>query len=451
MSIKSTILIVEDDSLMSDSLKKTLLLEGYEVFAAATGNDAKRNVENTAIDLILLDIKLPDIDGLELLSSIREIEPDIPILMMTAYSDVSVAVSAMKAGANDYLQKPFELDELKLLISKALENSKLKSELTTLKRAKLKEPWEIIGETPPINELKELISIVAKTPRTPVLLIGESGTGKELVANAIHRSSDRKNSPMIKINVSAIPENLLESEFFGYKKGAFTDAKESKKGLFELANRGTLFLDEIGEMKPSLQPKLLRFLETRTFNPVGAIKEIKVDVRVIAATNQDLAQLVSEGRFRDDLYYRLKVMEIEVPPLRDRKEDIPHLIDAFLEMANRELNKEIKTISDDAKRALMNYDWPGNVRELKNVIERMVILTGSNEPGMESLPMELVKGTPKDKEEGIRTLMEVEEDHISKVLRAFKGNKSRAAKALGISRSTLFEKLNRYSQKQTVR
>jgi DNA-binding NtrC family response regulator len=383
-------------------------------------------------------------NGVDLLSFAREVEPDVPVIVMTAYSGVRVAVDAMKAGANDYLQKPFELDELKVLVSRALENMRLKSELDTLKHQRRKEATEIVGVSHQIKALREMISIVAETPRTPVLIVGESGTGKELVAGAIHSASDRKDYPLVKINVSAIPENLLESEFFGYKKGAFTDAKESKKGLLEMAHGGTLFLDELSEMRYSLQPKILRFLETQTFNPVGGVKEVMVDVRVVAATNKDLKKLVAEGKFRDDLYYRLKVMVIEIPPLRERKEDIAPLVELFLSVANSELNKNVGSVSGKAFDILMKYDWPGNVRELKNVIERAVILTDTQEVDTQALPMELLGGEIKVGKGELETLAGIEKEHIERVLSSSGGNKSEAARILGISRSTLIEKLKKY-------
>jgi two-component system NtrC family response regulator len=428
---------------MGDSIKRVLSKQGCDAVVVTQGGRAREVLEDSAVDLILLDIRLPDMNGLDLLSTVREIEPDVPVIVMTAYSDVKVAVSAMKAGATDYLQKPFELEELKVIVSRALQNSRLLAQLSTLKRERQKEAHEIVGTSPGIRAVRELISIVAKTPRTPVLVTGESGTGKELVANAIHRVSERADFPLIKINVSAVPEQLLESEFFGYKKGAFTDAKENKKGLFELASGGTLFLDEIGEMKLSLQPKLLRFLETQTFNPVGGVKEITVDARVIAATNKDLARLVADGRFRDDLYYRLKVMVIDVPPLRDRTEDIPALIELFLERANGELGKNVKGISEGAMDILMGYGWPGNVRELKNVIERAVILTDTDKVTTAVLPMELVGG-PSGTLRDVKSLVQMERDHIIRVLVSVGGNRSEAARLLGISRSTLIEKIKRY-------
>ncbi len=444
MTVKPRVLIVEDDSLVADSIGRVLIRQGYDASAVSQGSEARKILEESAVHLVILDIRLPDMNGLDLLRAIREVEPDIPVIVMTAYTDVKVAVDAMKAGATDYLQKPFELDELKVIVSRALENSRLKVQLTTLKRERQKETHDIVGTSPQISAVRELISIVAKTPRTPVLVTGESGTGKELVADAIHRASDRADWPMIKINVSAIPEHLIESEFFGYKKGAFTDAKENKKGLFELAAAGTLFLDEIAEMKLLLQPKLLRFLETQTFNPVGGVKEIAVDVRVIAATNKDLNRLVAEGKFRDDLYYRLKVMVIEMPALRERKQDIELLIKLFLAKANGELRKSVRSVSREAMGILMEYDWPGNVRELKNMIERAVILTETDTVEVSALPMELVRDTSVLGLRQIKTLADQERDYIVRVLVSVSGNRSEAARLLGISRSTLIEKIKRY-------
>ena len=450
MTIKPRVLIVEDDSLIADSIGRVLTRQGYDVAVVSQGSQARAVLEESAVHLAILDIRLPDMNGLDLLRAIKEAEPDVPVIIMTAYTDVKVAVDAMKAGATDYLQKPFELDELKVIVSRALENSRLKVQLSTLKRERQKEAHEIIGSSPQISAVRELISIVAKTPRTPVLVVGESGTGKELVANAIHRVSDRADWPLIKINVSAIPEHLIESEFFGYKKGAFTDAKENKKGLFELAAAGTLFLDEIAEMKLSLQPKLLRFLETQTFNPVGGVKEITVDVRVVAATNKDLSRMVAEGKFRDDLYYRLKVMVIEVPALRERKQDIGQLIELFIRRANEELRKNVRSFSPAAMDILMEYDWPGNVRELKNMVERAVILTETDTVEVSALPMELVRDKVPLGLRQIKTLADQERDYIVRVLVSVSGNRSEAARLLGISRSTLIEKIKRYRIEEGV-
>jgi len=442
--VRTRILIVEDDQLLGDSLSRALKRADYAVVDAVTGAEALSHVEKQKIHLALIDMRLPDTDGVSLMSEIHSQEPDVPVIIMTAYSDVQVAVEAMKAGAADYLQKPFDLNELKIVILRALENMRLARKLDTFKRREEAQSWDISGTSPQIQSIRDLILVVADTPRTPVLITGESGTGKELVAGAIHRASDRRDAPLVQINVSAVPENLLESEFFGHKRGAFTDAKENKKGLFEIAHRGTLFLDEVGEMKPSLQPKLLRFLETRTFTQVGGTKEIQVDVRVIAATNRDLTELVRQGTFRDDLYYRLKVMSIDIPPLRERKEDIEPLMERFLAEAVSELRKRITGVTDAARKALLEYDWPGNVRELKNVIERAVILTGSGIIDREHLPQDVVGGARNGEVREYKSLAEVEREHIQKVLAGVGGNRSEASRILGISRSTLLEKLKRF-------
>jgi two-component system response regulator AtoC len=454
--IKPNILIVDDDEGMSRTLSDILKKMSYEVTSVQTGKDALYPLQERDFDLVLLDIRLPDLNGLDVLKKIRDIDSDPFVIVMTAYADVQTAVAAMKAGAYDYINKPFEIDELKLTIKKALETKELKGEVLRL-RSKHKDEeknGEIYGVSPQMDVVRELISLVSQTPRTPVLIQGESGTGKELVANDIHYQSRRQQKPLIKINCSAIPEALLESELFGYEKGAFTDAKESKAGLIELAQYGTVFLDEISEMKASLQPKLLRFLETYALRRVGGKRNIKVDVRIIASTNKDLAQLVEKGEFRKDLYYRIKVMVIELPPLRDRKEDIPTLTEYFIKKLGREMGKEIKGVTTQTLNLLVSYPWPGNVRELKNVIERATILVRGDLITPEDLPLELRNDkmggsiTPsRDKwfdKDGFLTLANVERNYILKVLQEKKGNKSETARLLGISRSTLREKLNRY-------
>ena len=444
------ILIVEDNEDLSFSLTKVLKKEGYTVMAAGTGEEGISIFRNELVDLVLLDLKLPKIGGIEVLQQMKEIDSDILVLMMTALTDAKPAIEAMKQGAYDYLMKPFELEELRLVVKKALETHDLKREVARLKRGhQSKYPDDVLyGESKPIKEVRELIHIVAETPRTSVLIQGESGTGKELVANAIHYSSRRTNQPYIKINCSAIPDNLLESELFGHEKGAFTDAKVMKKGLFELANGGTIFLDEISSMKLALQPKILRVIETQTFKRIGGITDIKIDVRVVTATNTDLGELVKNQEFRDDLYYRLKVMEIYIPALRDRREDIFLLTKLFLEEYNKEFNRNVQKLHPKTEELLLAYSWPGNVRELKNVIERGVILCRQNVLVPEHLPIELHEGeesgpVPKVSMGNV-SLQEMEKHHILEVLKSVNGNKSQAARILDISRSTLREKLKNY-------
>jgi DNA-binding NtrC family response regulator len=374
---------------------------------------------------------------------------------MTAYSDVQTAVSAMKSGAYHYINKPFDLEELKILIEKGLETKSLINEVRRLRRQQNEgnRKNQIFGVTSQVQYVKELIGMISKTNKTSVLIQGESGTGKELAANAIHYNSKRVHKPLMKINCSAIPDSLLESELFGYEKGAFTDAKATKKGLFELADGGTVFLDEIGDMKPFLQSKILRVIENQSFMRVGGEREIKVDVRIVAATNKDLESLVKEDLFRKDLYYRLKVMVVEMPPLRERKEDILLLSNLFIEEINREYGKNIYGLTEDAKKIMVQYSWPGNVRELKNVIERAMILTDQDHISPKQLPFELrhKEGTgPKALEVNpfeiseMMPLEEVEKIHLSNVLRKLEWNKSKASKILGISRATLRAKVKKY-------
>ena len=455
--MKPSILIVDDDEVMRDTLSDVLKKKGYEVVVAGSGNEALSVVKRSIIDLILLDMKLPDLDGLEVLKRVKEFDTEILVVMMTAYSDVQTAVSSMKMGAYHYINKPFELEELKLLIEKGLETKSLINEVRRLRRQQKGEyqTIHIHGVSPQIQNVRELITMISKTQKTSVLIQGESGTGKELAANAVHYSSRRSNRPLMKINCSAIPDSLLESELFGYEKGAFTDAKSTKKGLFELADGGTVFLDEIGDMKPFLQSKILRFLESQAFMRVGGEREIKVDVRVIAATNKDLETLVRDGSFRKDLYYRLKVVVIEMPPIRERPEDILLLSNLFIEENNREHGKNVKGLTPEAKKLMAQYHWPGNVRELRNVIERAMILTDQEYIHQEQLPFELRNHEP---ENGMPvahldpleftedlSLEFVEKIHISKVLKRLEWNKSKAAKMLGVSRATLREKIKRYN------
>ena len=443
------ILIVEDNNDLVFTISNVLKKDGYKVVDADTGEKGIDLFQKELFDIVLLDINLPKMNGMDVLHKLKEHNPDILVLMMTAMTDAKPAIEAMKNGAYDYLMKPFELDEMKLVVKKALETYKLKREVHRLRR-KYKEHSisAIFGESDGIDGVRNLIQVVAETPKTSVLIQGESGTGKELVANAIHYSSNRAEQPFIKLNCSAIPDNLLESELFGHEKGAFTDAKTMKKGLFELANGGTIFLDEISSMKLSLQPKILRVIESQTFRRIGGISDIKIDIRVIAATNTILVDLVKKQEFRDDLYYRLKVLEIMIPPLRDRKEDILLLTKLFIQEYNQEFNRSIQKISPKTEELLLAYSWPGNVRELRNVIERGIILCKENELRAEYLPLELkTKGDFEPASTanfGKISLIEMERHHILHVLNEVNGNKSQAARILDISRSTLREKLKNY-------
>lgn len=447
---KYTLLIVEDDDVMQKTLVEVFTKRGFIVHAVDNGRDAVRFIKRQGIDVVLLDIRLPDIDGLSVLKEMRDIDDSILVIVVTAYPEVKIAVSAIKAGAYDFINKPFELDELKILVDRAVETQRLKAEVMRLRYKTGDENlFKMVGNSPELKRLQELILKISSAPKTPVLIQGETGTGKELVANAIHCGNKRVNMPLIKINCSAIPENLMESELFGYEKGAFTDAKETKKGLIELADGGTVFLDEIGDMSLAIQPKLLRVIEEHSFRRVGGVRDINVDVRIIAATNKDLRALIKDGRFREDLYYRLNVMTITIPPLRERKDDIIPLAERFIYEHARVLGKGFRRLSPEVKGILLNYSWPGNVRELKNIMERAVILASSLEVLPEYLPMEMTafsaSGHPDMKDAAASDSIEcVERTHILRVLENCNYNKTHAASILGISRLTLREKMKRY-------
>jgi len=458
--MKERILIVDDEENLTLGYSKCLSKVGYEVKTASSGEEALDLIREEIFDLIFLDIRLPRMDGMQVLKEALEIDPDLIVVMITAHGSVESAVKAMTIGAHNYLMKGFDHEELRMVAKKALEFNKLKREISHLRfHDRRRYPdTAIFGNSPNMKKVKDLIKVIAKTPRTSVLIQGESGTGKELVAWAVHNWSTRRDKPMIPINCSAIPETLMESELFGFEKGAFTDAKTMKKGVFELAHGGTIFLDEISSMNPTLQPKLLRVIETQSFRRIGGTSDIKIDVRIIAASNRDLLQCVKEGTFREDLYYRLKVMEINLPPLKERIEDIIPMAKLFIDQNNKEFSKKIRGISEEAQKLLINYDWPGNVRELKNVIERASILCLGEIIDVEHLAIELQNMPRKEvipelSEEKIEedtdsseslSLQEVEKTHIIKTLKQFNGNKSKAARVLQISRSTLREKLKQY-------
>ncbi|MDH3973832.1 MAG: sigma-54 dependent transcriptional regulator [Deltaproteobacteria bacterium] len=440
---KAKILVVDDEELIRWSLEQNLSDEGYQVITAGTGEDALRLTREELPDLIFLDLQLPGISGMEVLQKVKEISSDIIVVIITALGVVEMVVKAMKLGAFDYINKPFNLDELSLLVEKAVETVRLRKEVATLRAEQSQRfsPGNIIGSDTKIKAVMGMVEKVAKSDTTTVLITGESGTGKELIAKAIHSTSARSNEPFMAVNCAALPETLLESELMGHEKGAFTDAKTMKKGLFELADGGTLFLDEIGDMPLGMQAKILRVLEDRMVRRIGGTKDVAVDVRIISATNKDLLKAIEAGTFRSDLYYRLQVIPIKLPALRERKGDILSLVMHFVGQFNREFNKDVKGISKMAERFLLEYSWPGNVRELKNVIERAIILESEETLLVEHLPLEIVAmGTKPRKNEGIDiqippegiSIEAVEKELIEKALDMTGGNQSKAAKKIGL-------------------
>jgi DNA-binding NtrC family response regulator len=436
------ILIVDDEHLIRWSLEQNLKKHGYEVITAGDGEEAMRLVREQQPDLVLQDIQLPGISGIEVLEKIKEYDDDIIVIMLTAHSGLETAVNAMRLGAFDYVSKPFNMDELGIIIRKALENSDLKREVTRLRSETRKTGVpNIIGDSRQTKYLLEVLEKVAKSEASTVLVQGESGTGKELVAKWLHYSSSRADKPFIAINCAAVPATLLESELFGHEKGSFTDAKVTKKGLFEMADGGTVFLDEIGDMEMGMQAKLLRFLEDRSFRRIGGGRVFTVDVRIISATNKDLQRSIEEKSFRNDLYYRLQVIPIFLTPLRERREDVIALARHFVDMYNRDFNKKVQGIAGMAERMMLDYSWPGNVRELKNVIERAIILGNDESLLMEHLPLEIVAkssaqgGAPmaafRLPPEGI-DIEEVEKELIRQALEITEWNQSKAAKKLNL-------------------
>lgn len=447
MSRKARILVVDDEAPMRESLKDWLTEDGYEVGLAASGQEAVAMAKEKEWDVILLDLKMPGMDGIETLRKLKseEVGTDAQILMMTAYGTIDTAVQAMKEGAFDYLLKPFDPDQVEMEIRKIVSHRELMLE-NILLRQKLEEREEfeeIVGKSEAMQRIFDLIRKVAPTDST-VLITGESGTGKELIARAIHGNSPRCYRPFIAVSCGALPDSILESELFGYEKGAFTGADRTKRGRFELAHQGTLFLDEVGDISLKTQIDLLRVLQEREFCRLGGHEPIKVDVRVIAATNRDLKKAIQENRFREDLYYRLNVISIHVPPLRERKEDIPLLVDAFIKKHSLALNREPVKISPSALKLLMEYDWPGNVRELENVIERALVIGR----GKQILPEDLPFGQKETRSrEQPKALREVERLHIERILEETGWNVKQAAQLLEIDRQTLYNKMKRYNIK----
>jgi len=451
MSDPATLLIADDDPGLRESLERTLTREGFRVILASDGRGALERLQGGGIDLVVTDLKMPGLTGIEVLRAAKAIAPDVDVILLTAFGTVEEAVKAMKDGAYDFLTKPFRREQLLKLISKALERRDLIEQNRALKKQleDLRAKGQVIGSSPAFRRMMTLVEQVADSSAT-VLIQGESGAGKELVASTIHRSSPRSRGPFVAVNCAALPETLLESELFGYEKGAFTGAAGRKEGRFELADGGTLFLDEVSDLSPVTQPKILRVLQEGEFERLGGTKTLRVDVRIVTATNQDLAQMVREKRFREDLYYRLKVITINVPPLREKREDIRVLAQHFLRLYAAKNNRRLEGFTEDAVRRLEAYAWPGNVRELENVVERGVVLAQGALMDVTDLPEEIAGATPLP--EGVLSvrigtpLAEVEARLLEETLRVTKGNKTLTAKLLGIDPRTVSRKLERQEE-----
>ena len=449
---KPRILLVDDDKNTANGLRKILLQDGYDTSCTYTGKEASNLIETEHFDIVITDMKLPDISGFSIIEKVKKKDIDIAVVMITAFSSIQTAIDAMKKGADDYLTKPVNIEELELILKKIWEKRLLIIQNKELKQ-KLNDKYNfsgIIGNTPEIQLIFKTITEIAPTAAT-VLIYGDTGTGKELIANAIHYSSDRKDKPFVALHCASLSEGVLESELFGHEKGAFTGAISQRRGRFELANGGSLFLDEVGEMNSHVQIKLLRVLETGKFERVGGEKTFESDVRIIAATNKDLEKEIKEGRFREDLYYRLNVINLKLPSLIERKEDIGLFIDNFLIKYSKKNRKNIKGLTPQSAKLLNNYDWPGNVRELENAIERAVVMARNEYVEPNDLPSNINVNTKKSRKETFRipsgaTMKEIEKKVIIETLQTTNGSKSKAAKILGISTRKIEYKIKEWSK-----
>jgi two-component system, NtrC family, response regulator AtoC len=458
MMAQANILVVDDEKLIRWSMKQKLGASGYQVSEAEDLQQALRKLQLELPDLITLDLNLPDGSGMDVLKQARQIQPNLPVIIITAFGVVDVAVQALKLGAYDFIEKPINFEKLENSIRNALEAHRLKAQVAQAFHSnKTRFSLEnIVGRSKAIRDVLELIQRLAMAGATTLLVQGESGTGKDLVSRALHYQSARRDHPFFALNCAAIPETLIETELFGYEKGAFTDAKTLKKGVFEMADGGTVFLDEISEMNLNLQSKFLRVLEDQTFRRVGGVKDISVNVQVVASTNRDLETAAKEGKFREDLFYRLAVVPIQIPPLRERREDIPELVEHFLQRYNTQFRKRVREVSPDGMKMMMNYSWPGNIRELKNAIERAMILADKERIEVEHLPIRIAdpstaNSLPRAVGSGVvrlpaegAGLEDIEKRLLEQALQYAHGNKTKASKLLRISRDTLRYKVKKH-------